>query len=282
MTYRAAASGGFSEPPPVPKRTISELNSLRGTRLLASFGHSAPQAARAGNSWRDVAAPGDRGIRRDRLVILWLASQPIWTCALLVVGIPTVIAMILTVFVRSNVGFERLVSNNEVAGFKFAVVSMVYAVLLGFAIITVWEKFKDAEDAVTAEAASTAGIYRLADEFESTYRPALQAGVRHYLTSVLGREADTIVASFDVSTTIALNNLYTSVLAAKPTNAKESDMFSATLDDLRLLAEARRERLELSRGAAPPILWSVLVGGAILNIAFALFFGTKHVMSRSS
>jgi hypothetical protein len=214
-------------------------------------------------------------------VILWLASQPIWTCALLVVGIPTVIAMILTVFVRSNVGFERLVSNNEVAGFKFAVVGVVYAVLLGFAIITVWEKFKDAEDAVTAEAASTAGIYRLADEFESTYRPALQAGVRHYLTSVLGREADTMeTGQADVSTTIALNNLYTSVLAAKPTNAKESDMFSATLDDLRLLAEARRERLELSRGAAPPILWSVLVGGAILNIAFALFFGTKHVMSQ--
>jgi hypothetical protein len=214
-------------------------------------------------------------------LILWLASQPIWICALLVVGIPTVAAMILTVLVRSNIGFERLVSNNEVAGFKFAVLGVVYAVLLGFAVITVWEKFKDAESAVTSEAASTDAIYRLTRGFDSTYRPALQAAVRHYLTLVLTREADTMETGHaEASTLIALNDLYKAVLAAKPVDVEESDVFSATLDELRLLAEARRDRLELSRGAVPPIMWSVLVGGAILNIAFALFFGTKHVISQ--
>jgi hypothetical protein len=218
---------------------------------------------------------------KECLVILWLASQPIWTCALLVVGIPTVVTMILTVFVRNNVGFERLVSNNEVAGFKFAVLGVVYAVLLGFAVISVWEKFKDAEGDVTAEAASADSIYRLTGGFESTNRPALQAAVRHYLTLVLAREANTMeTGQADVSTNIALNDLYSAVLAAKPTDVEESDVFSATLDELRSLAEARRERLELSRGAVPPIMWSVLAGGAILNIAFALFFGTKHVISQ--
>ena len=63
-------------------------------------------------------------------MIFWLASLPPWQCAFLVVGLTTAGSMILTVLVRRIVGFERLVSNNEVAGFKFAVLGVVYAVLL--------------------------------------------------------------------------------------------------------------------------------------------------------
>jgi hypothetical protein len=45
------------------------------------------------------------------------------------------------------VGFERLVSNNEVAGFKFAALGVGRAVLLGFAVVTVWEKSKATQEA---------------------------------------------------------------------------------------------------------------------------------------
>jgi hypothetical protein len=64
-------------------------------------------------------------------MILWLASLPIWFCAVLVIGVPTVVTMVLTLIVRRNVGFERLVSHNEVAGLKFAVLGVVYAVTIG-------------------------------------------------------------------------------------------------------------------------------------------------------
>jgi hypothetical protein len=212
---------------------------------------------------------------------LWLASLPIWPCAALVIGVPTVVTMVLTLIVRRNVGFERLVSHNEVAGFKFAVVGVVYAVLLGFAMITVWEKFKDAEDAVTSEATAASAIYRLADGVESAYQPALKSAVRRYLTTVLTVEAGTMeVGNADVSVYLALNRLYSATLAAKPVGLEESDVFQGIIGELQLLAEARRERLELSRGAVPPIMWSVLIFGSIVIVGFAFFFGTKHVTSQ--
>jgi hypothetical protein len=214
-------------------------------------------------------------------VILWLASMSTWQCALLVVGLTTAASMVLTVLVRRIVGFERLVSNNEVAGFKFAVLGVVYAVLLGFAVITVWEKFKAAQEAVTTEAAAAGAIYRLTGGLEIADRPAIQAGIRHYLDMAVTKEANSMtVGQADVSTTQALNNLYKATLAAKPIDLEDSDVFQAMLGELRALAEARRERLELSRGAVPDIMWSILFGGAVLNIAFALFFGTKNVRAQ--
>jgi hypothetical protein len=214
-------------------------------------------------------------------VVLWLASLPVWQCALLVVGLTTAGSMILTILVRRIVGFERLVSNNEVAGFKFAVVGVVYAVLLGFAVITVWEKFKASQEAVTSEAAAAGAIYRLTGGLEITERPAIQSAIRRYLSMVVTREANTMsVGQADVSTTLALNSLYRATLAAKPIDVEDSDVFQAMLTELRSLAEARRERLELSHGAVPNIMWYVLFGGAVLNIAFALFFGTKNVMAQ--
>ncbi len=48
--------------------------------------------------------------------------------------------------VRRYVALDRLTANNEIAGFKYAVLGVLYAVLLAFAIIVVWQKFSDAED----------------------------------------------------------------------------------------------------------------------------------------
>jgi hypothetical protein len=51
---------------------------------------------------------------------------------MLLVVIPTIAAMCGPVLIRRRIGLERLTSNNEIAGFKFATVGVIYAVLLAF------------------------------------------------------------------------------------------------------------------------------------------------------
>jgi len=85
-------------------------------------------------------------------MISFLAGLPLWLSGILVVGLPTVLAMVGPILVRRYVTLEELAENNEVAGFKFAVVGVLYAVLLAFAIIVVWEKFSNAENNVATEA----------------------------------------------------------------------------------------------------------------------------------
>jgi hypothetical protein len=47
--------------------------------------------------------------------------------------------------VRRWVAVEVLERHNEVAGFIYAVIGVVYAVLLGFTAIIVWERFNQAQ-----------------------------------------------------------------------------------------------------------------------------------------
>ncbi len=77
--------------------------------------------------------------------MMFLTTLPLWLSGILVIGPPTLIAMAGPVIIRRYVKLSRLRTNNEIAGFKFATVGVIYAVLLAFAIIIVWEKFNDAD-----------------------------------------------------------------------------------------------------------------------------------------
>lgn len=81
----------------------------------------------------------------------FLTELPLWQLILAVIVIPTAIAIGFQVLVRRWVGIERLVLNNEVAGFIFAIIGVVYAVLLAFVIIAVWEKFSEGQTSVARE-----------------------------------------------------------------------------------------------------------------------------------
>jgi Na+/proline symporter len=91
-----------------------------------------------------------------------LTTQPLWLSGALVIGVATLLAMAAPIFVRRRVPSERLRINNEVAGFTFATIGVLYAVLLAFAVIIVWEKFSVAENATAQEAGAAATLYRLA------------------------------------------------------------------------------------------------------------------------
>jgi hypothetical protein len=93
-------------------------------------------------------------------MILFLTSQPLWVSSLILIGLGTALSMYGPIIVRRYVTLERLTANNEIAGFKYATLGVLYAVLIGFAIVVVWQKFSDAESGVVQEAGAAATIYR--------------------------------------------------------------------------------------------------------------------------
>ena len=60
--------------------------------------------------------------QREQTVSLFLAGLPLWVAAILLVVLPTIAAMCRPVLMRRQIGLERLASNNDIAGFKFATV----------------------------------------------------------------------------------------------------------------------------------------------------------------
>src|SRR6187200_2598187 len=90
--------------------------------------------------------------------------------------------------VRRIVGVDVLADHNDVAGFIYAVVGVVYAVLLGFSAIIVWEQFRRAQEGVEEEANALADLYRDSRVFPPEVRNAVELAVREYTRLMVEKE----------------------------------------------------------------------------------------------
>lgn len=210
------------------------------------------------------------------------SQMPLWLAGLLLVVIPTAIAMAMILVIRRIAPLEWLRENNEVAGFTFAVVGVLYAVLLAFAVIVVWERYSEAESHVATEAGAAATLYRLADGMAAPAAAGFHGALTTYLESVVGDEWPAMDrGESNVGTTRALDRLYATALVLQPANQRENVVLLEILTQLNILTEARRARLVATEGIVPGLLWIVLFGGAVVTIGYTFFFGTTNVRAHS-
>jgi hypothetical protein len=79
--------------------------------------------------------------------------------------------------------------HNDVAGFIYAVVGVIYAVLLALMVIAVWEEHEAAKATVRDEANELADVFWLAHRLPEPEGPRLQGLARSYATVVAEEEA---------------------------------------------------------------------------------------------
>jgi hypothetical protein len=209
-------------------------------------------------------------------LLLFLSSLPTWLGVFLVVVLPTILAMAGPIVLRRFITLEHLASNNEIAGFKFATVGVIYSVLVAFAVIVVWEKFNEAELAVVQEAGATATLYRLAAAQPKAVDARVAIG--NYLKATIDDEwpAMSKLKSSQVASK-ALTSLYTAVFALGSDGSIQPAIASDMFRQVDTITQARRVRLHLASGVVPGVLWLVLSLGAILTVSFTFFFATRNL-----
>jgi Protein of unknown function (DUF4239) len=208
----------------------------------------------------------------------FLSELPLWRLILVVVVIPTTIAIGFQVLIRRLVGVERLALNNEVAGFIFAIIGVVYAVLLAFVVIAVWEKFSEGQTAVAKESAAAAALFYYSDGPEPE-AAKLHDSIVHYLTLAIESDWPAMATNAeDSQTTAALGALYRAAMALNRTGTRSIADMSEVFTQIDNLTLARRVRLHLSTGLVPEIIWITLFAGAGFTVCFALFFGSPNAV----
>ena len=214
-------------------------------------------------------------------MVFWLTTRPGWVLVLFLF-IFTALAMMGPYLVRLRVRLAHLRGNNEVAGFKFAVIGVLYAVLLAFVVIISWERFHDAERAIAAEAGSAATLYRLAGGLDESSAAAMRVNLSAYLNSVLADDWPAMVRGRSSGvTTQVLSDLYDQVIRYPSVDLHASTLQADLLSQLDQLTRARRERLVMAEGTVPKVIWFVLFLGAALTISFTFFFGTENLIAQS-
>jgi hypothetical protein len=215
-------------------------------------------------------------------MMLFLTSQPLWLAALILVLPATLLSMAGPLIVRRYVPLNRLRINNEVAGFKSATIGVLYAVLLAFAVVVVWEKFNRAESEVAKEASAAATIYRLTDGMDSEHGATIRKATTDYLKAAIAKDWPAMEqGSHSPEVNIALLDIYRALLKFHSFNANESITIAEVLRQVDNISDARRERLVMAEGIVPSIIWVVLFGGAFVTIGFTFFFGSENVRAQA-
>lgn len=212
----------------------------------------------------------------------FITSSPLWAQTILILILPTIAFALGPLLVRRFVKLEKLASNNEVAGFKFATVGVLYAVLLAFSIVVVWEKFNDAQATVEREAAAAAVIYRLVPGLAPTQAKDTRAALTAYLKSIVTDEWPAMENGHaNQRTGKALGAIYTGLLVADTTAKGDATVKAEIFNQLNLMTQARRTRLLAAEGDVPGPVWFILFGGAVLTVAFTFFFGTQNLHAQT-
>jgi protein-S-isoprenylcysteine O-methyltransferase Ste14 len=210
--------------------------------------------------------------------------------------LPTVVYGVLVVggvCLLALAGFElvqRLVpaasrrQHNDVAGFIYAALGVIYAVLLALVVIAVWEEYGTASETVEQEANAAADIFWLADRLPEPRGTHLQELVRSYAEEVVEHEWPlmeqgqaplmTQTRGTPAGWTI-IDDIRQNIQNFEPRSQAEEQLYAEGLDQVDTLSDARRMRLVAAEETVPGVLWAVLVFGGIAAVGFTYLFGLE-------
>jgi len=205
-----------------------------------------------------------------------------WLWSILLVGATVLLAAAGTLLTRRWVSVEILKLNNEVAGFIYAVIGVLYAVLLGFTAIIVWEQFDKAQAGVDQEANQLADLYRHAQAFPDDTRRTLETQLRAYAKLVVEKEWPAMAERTSSPEAWGVyNELWRTYQRFQPQNDHERTWYAQSLTKLNQLGDQRRLRLLSSRSEGiPAVMWIALLGAGGVTIGFSFLFGTRSAVAQ--
>ena len=174
--------------------------------------------------------------------------------------------------------------HNDVAGFIYAALGVIYAVLLALVVITVWEEYQSASETVEQEANATAEIFLLGYELPEPEGTHLQELSHSYAEEVVHKEWPLMAqgkqppleqeagtpAGWDL-----IDDVRVTLHGFEPHTRAEEQLYAEGLNQVENLSNARRTRLISSEEGVPGILWAVLIFGGIAAVGFTYLFGLE-------
>ena len=148
------------------------------------------------------------------------------------------------------------------AGFIYAVLGVVYAVLLGLVVVAVWEQWNAAADWADQEASELAEVFWVADRMPESKGHNIQELVHSYARVVVKEEWPLMRQGKSSQKAWALlAEIRSEVQDFQPSTPAQTVLYEQGLERVHDLADARRERLLLADHGLPAILWVVLIIG---------------------
>lgn len=211
-----------------------------------------------------------------------LLNVPAPVLLLGIVGLCVALSLGGLVLVRRNVELSGLEAHHDVAGFILAVVGVVYAVLLAFIVIIVWQQYDTAQAEADTEASVVLALYRDASALNAL-GPDVRPLIERYANLVVDDEWPQMAKAHTESRPAdeALNAVWTRIRAVEPQTRGDAVFYDATVTTLHEVTENRRARIATSGNELLSPMWAVLILGGVISVGFTYFFGVRSFAAQA-
>ena len=198
-----------------------------------------------------------------------METASIWLVGALFVVVSTAVGLIglelLAPFIRAHLK----VDHNDVSASFATRMGTVYAVLLAFVVLAVWQRYSAADASVNAEAAALVSAYRAAQNLPGPMRADATVALRAYATRLPEEWASHGSVAPHV-TPDPLNPVWSALRDAR--NVPGSNVSNATETAFQQLEVQRHVRHLASERTLPDVFWWILIVGRLGNIVISYLF----------
>lgn len=172
---------------------------------------------------------------------------------------------------------QILKTHNDLTAAMFGAIALAYTVLLAFVVVVSWQNFDKAKEHTELEANRLTDLYRDSGAFAEPAKGEIHTLIKDYVRIVINEEWELLARGEESANAgAALRKIWEFYITFEPKTEKEKIFFSESVAKLNELREARRFRIVESREGIHPVLWFILVIGAITIVVLTFFLGSEE------
>lgn len=182
------------------------------------------------------------------------------------------------VFVHRRFNPQDFISHNEVGGVMMAVIGTLYAVVLGFLTVVVWQHYLEARQLVVTESDADIDAWHTSVGLPATVRQRIRNDMIQYAQIMVAREWPLMKQGRDdeLAATIGMDAIDVTG-SFVPANDSQSNAQSATLQQLTQMHDAALQRIAINAAGVSWFEWLILSIGATCLICFCWLFGLRSL-----
>ncbi|HSS06687.1 MAG TPA: hypothetical protein VLK83_06055 [Rhodanobacteraceae bacterium] len=181
------------------------------------------------------------------------------------------------IYVHRRFRTRDFIAHNEVGGIIIAVSGTLYAVILGFLTVVVWQHFVEAGQMVVQESDAVVDVWHTSVGLSPPVRERIRDDMTRYAQEMIDGEWPSMKhGDFDSSVALLDMDAIDAAGMFVPSNLGESNAQVATLQQLNAIHDARQQRIAINAEGVPWFEWLVLLIGATCIICFCWLFELRN------
>ncbi|MFM7591313.1 MAG: DUF4239 domain-containing protein [Isosphaeraceae bacterium] len=174
--------------------------------------------------------------------------------------------------------FLDIVESGEGIGSYCNIIGVLYAVVLGYVLVNVYESYSMADTKVEDEASIVIDLLRDAEGLPALQGLLFRKATLEYVNSVIDDEWEYMIEkrTYHPATFDKFANLFHIARSVKCESEEQRIFLTAIVEKLNELSSTRRERVAVANSRLPDMLWGMIIGVGLVAFGICFIFPIEN------